>query len=182
MDRAFRPALQPRGIDRGGGFAARSGALRCVLQRVVARAVVLLVAAAPCALVMSTPVAMAAGIGSAGWRGILIKGGVHLEQLARVRVIAFDKTGTLTHGQPAVTDVVALGVAPNELLATAAALEHYSEHPLARAIVEHAQRAGAATPAARNFEALTGAGASAEIGETVWYIGNRVCSSAWMWT
>ena len=136
------------------------------------RAVVLLVAAAPCALVMSTPVAMAAGIGSAGRRGILIKGGVHLEQLARVRVIAFDKTGTLTHGEPAVTDVVALGVVPEELLATAAALERYSEHPLARAIVEHVEGADIRTPAVRDFEALTGAGASAKIGETVWYIGN----------
>lgn len=69
------------------------------------RAVVLLVAAAPCALVMSTPVAIAAGIGRAGRRR-LIKGGIHLENLGKIRVIAFDKTGTLTRRQPQVTDVV----------------------------------------------------------------------------
>jgi len=136
------------------------------------RAVVLLVAAAPCALIMSTPVAMAAGIGSAGRRGILIKGGAHLEHLGTIRAVAFDKTGTLTHGEPAVTDVVTLDGPEQELLAIAAALEHYSEHPLARAIVTHAQAAGAPTLAIENFEALAGAGAKARIGNRTWHIGS----------
>jgi len=136
------------------------------------RAVVLLVAAAPCALIMSTPVAMAAGIGSAGRRGILIKGGAHLEHLGTIRLVAFDKTGTLTHGEPVVTDVVALDGLEPELLATAAALEHYSEHPLARAIVAHAQAAGVPAVAVESFEALAGAGAKARIGNRTWYIGS----------
>jgi len=136
------------------------------------RAVVLLVAAAPCALIMSTPVAMAAGIGSAGRRGILIKGGAHLEHLGTIRLVAFDKTGTLTHGEPVVTDVITLDGPEQELLATAAALEHYSEHPLARAIVAHAQAAGAQAVAVEGFEALAGAGAKARIGNRTWYIGS----------
>ena len=136
------------------------------------RAVLLLVAAAPCALVMSTPVAMAAGIGSAGRRGILIKGGAHLEHLGTIQVVAFDKTGTLTHGEPAVTDVVAFDGAEQELLAVAAALEHYSEHPLARAIVAHARTAGVPTLMAEGFEALMGAGARARIENRTWHIGN----------
>jgi Cd2+/Zn2+-exporting ATPase len=84
------------------------------------RAVVLLVAAAPCALVMSTPVAVAAAIGRAGRSGVLIKGGVHLENLAKVKVLAFDKTGTLTRGKPVVTDVIAHTGQPDALLRTAA--------------------------------------------------------------
>lgn len=136
------------------------------------RAVVLLVAAAPCALIMSTPVAMAAGIGSAGKRGILIKGGAHLEHLGIIRAVAFDKTGTLSHGEPAVTDVITLDSSEQELLAIAAALEHYSEHPLARAIVERARAGNIVPPAADAFEALAGAGAKARIDGETWYIGN----------
>ncbi|MEW6330281.1 MAG: cation-translocating P-type ATPase [Pseudomonadota bacterium] len=137
-----------------------------------ARAVLLLVAAAPCALIMSTPVAMAAGIGSAGKRGILIKGGAHLEHLGVIRAVAFDKTGTLTHGEPVVTDIAALKGSEPELLAVAAALEHFSEHPLARAIVEEARKRGIAPPPAEAFEALTGAGVKARVGDRPWHIGN----------
>ncbi|MEW6330480.1 MAG: cation-translocating P-type ATPase [Pseudomonadota bacterium] len=136
------------------------------------RAVVLLVAAAPCALIMSTPVAMAAGIGSAGKRGILIKGGAHLEHLGKINVVAFDKTGTLTHGKPIVTDVIPLNGSESALLAIAAGLEHFSEHPLARAILDKATSVGAVPAGAEDFEALTGAGAKAAIQGVTWYVGN----------
>jgi heavy metal translocating P-type ATPase len=136
------------------------------------RAVVLLVAAAPCALVMSTPVAIAAAIGRAGRTGVLIKGGLHLENLAKVRVVAFDKTGTLTRGKPVVTDVIAPEGQPDALLRVAAAVERFSEHPLARAIVERAQSENLPIADVRDFQSLTGAGAQATVnGQTV-YIGS----------
>jgi Cd2+/Zn2+-exporting ATPase len=136
------------------------------------RAVVLLVAAAPCALVMSTPVAMAAGIGSAGKRGILIKGGVHLEHLGIIRTVAFDKTGTLTHGELVVTDVIPLQVSESDLLSLAAGLERFSEHPLARAVVEDAQSKSITPAEMKEFQALTGAGVKAVLDEVIWYAGS----------
>lgn len=136
------------------------------------RAVVLLVAAAPCALVMSMPVAMAAGIGAAGKRGILIKGGAHLEHLARIRVVAFDKTGTLTLGKPAVVEVLALQGSEAELLTAAAGLEHFSEHPLARAIVAEASARGIRPQSVERFEAMAGAGAKGVIAGVTWHVGS----------
>lgn len=137
------------------------------------RAVVLLVAAAPCALVMSTPVAVAAGIGIGGRHGVLIKGGIHLENLGRVRVVAFDKTGTLTEGTPEVTDVVPnAGVRPETLLALAASVERLSEHPIGNAIVRRAQRDQVTLKAAGDFEALTGLGAQARIDGQVALVGS----------
>lgn len=133
------------------------------------RAVVLLVAAAPCALVMSTPVAIAAGIGRAGRLGVLVKGGMTLERLGRLKVVALDKTGTLTRGEPVVTDVVAMdGVAERRLLELAASVEHLSEHPVARAIVRRALEAECELQTVEGFEALPGAGARAKVaGEAV---------------
>lgn len=136
------------------------------------RAVVLLVAAAPCALVMSTPIATAAAIGTAGKRGILIKGGVHLEHLGGIRVIAFDKTGTLTYGKPVVTDFISLTGSEAEILAIAAGVEYGSEHPLARAIVDQARTEGIVPVEVRAFQALTGAGATAVVGDQSWYVGS----------
>ncbi len=118
------------------------------------RALVLLVIACPCALVISTPVAVVSGLTAAARAGILVKGGIHLEQLARVRAVAFDKTGTLTRGQPQLVggqcgNHVA-DRSPQEcadcldLLAKAAAVESRSEHPLARAVVQAARELGVA--------------------------------------
>ncbi|MEK6805753.1 MAG: cation-translocating P-type ATPase [Pseudomonadota bacterium] len=136
------------------------------------RAVVLLVAAAPCALIMSLPMAMAAGIGAAGRRGILIKGGAHLEHLGIIKVVAFDKTGTLTAGKPVVTEVIPLGIEERALLAAAAGLEHNSQHPLARAIVDAAKERGIAPASAQDFRSLTGAGAQAVIEGVQWTVGS----------
>jgi Cd2+/Zn2+-exporting ATPase len=136
------------------------------------RAVVLLVAAAPCALVMSMPMAMAAGIGSAGRNGILIKGGAHLEHLGQIRTVAFDKTGTLTVGEPTVTEVIALSADETELLRMTASVEHFSQHPLARAIVRAAEDRGLRVEPAVDFQSITGGGAQAKVGARTWLVGS----------
>jgi Cd2+/Zn2+-exporting ATPase len=135
------------------------------------RGVVLLVAAAPCALVMSTPVAVAAGIGSAGKHGILIKGGIHLENLGKTKAVAFDKTGTLTTGEPAVTDIIPLNGDEPEVLRIAYTIERCSDHPLARAIVKYAETAGVTQHDATGLFALPGQAATALIGGTAYFIG-----------
>ncbi|MBK8596181.1 MAG: cation-translocating P-type ATPase [Holophagales bacterium] len=123
-------------------------------------AVVLLVAAAPCALAMSTPVAFAAGMSAAGRHGILIKGGRYLEILGRVRTVAFDKTGTLTRGRPELVVVEPVeGTTAQELLLAAASLERLSEHPLAAAVLRAAEAGGVGDiRPASDFRALPGSG------------------------
>lgn len=137
------------------------------------RAVVLVVAAAPCALVMSTPVAIAAGIGRAGRTGVLIKGGVHLENLGRIGAVAFDKTGTLTRGHPVVTDIVAVNGDENHVLSLACSVERFSEHPLARAIVQKAEQVGVKGYDASGFAAIPGYGATATVGEKTVHVGKQ---------
>ncbi len=137
------------------------------------RAVVLLVAAAPCALVMSTPVAIAAGIATAGRHGVLVKGGAHLEELGRVQVVAFDKTGTLTAGTPEVTDVVPLGGATSsDVLVLAASVERLSEHVIGAAVVRRATAQGVPLAAADDFRALPGMGAQARVDGAVATVGS----------
>ena len=132
----------------------------------ITRGLTLLVIACPCALVISTPVAVVSGLTAAARRGVLIKGGTYLEALASVRVVAVDKTGTLTVGHPVVRSVITGGVDEDDVLARAAALEARSEHPLGRAIVEEAERRGLDLSGLRvaAFEALPGKGARATIG------------------
>ena len=128
------------------------------------RAATVLVAAAPCALVIAIPITYVAAIGAASRRGILIKGGVYLEELAQVQVLALDKTGTLTQGRPHVVTVApAPGESEASLLAAAAAVEQRSEHPLARAVIARAEAAGIGVSSASDFEALSGAGARATV-------------------
>ncbi len=137
------------------------------------RAVVLLVAAAPCALIMSTPVAMAAGIGLAGRNGILIKGGVHLENLGKLKALAFDKTGTLTQGQPQVTDIISANGSQEELLQIAFSIEKFSEHPLARAIVQKATEHHLQPLEVSQFKSVAGYGAQGEINGQKFTIGRQ---------
>ncbi len=128
------------------------------------RGMVLLVAASPCALAIGTPAAVLAGIAQAARRGVLIKGGVHLENLGRLRVIAFDKTGTITTGKFAVTRIVTLnGAAEDEVLRMAAAVEEQSSHPLAAAIVQMARDRQLPVPAATGIENLAGKGVRSQV-------------------
>lgn len=135
------------------------------------RALVLLVIACPCALVISTPVSIVSAIGNASRRGVLIKGGAYLEEIGQLKAIAFDKTGTLTNGRPEVTDVVVAAPYTTEhLLAAAGAIERLSEHPIAQAIFDKAR--GLVLPPTANFKAVLGKGVQADIqGKTV-YVGN----------
>ena len=137
-------------------------------------ALVLLVIACPCALVLSTPVSIVAGLTAAARAGVLIKGGASLEAPAHLRAIAFDKTGTLTCGQPTVQEVIPLhGHTVQELLTCAAALEAHSAHPLARAILQKAASLGLTTPPAEQFTALQGRGAEAVIDGKRFWIGSH---------
>ncbi len=140
----------------------------------ILRGLTLLVIACPCALVISTPVAVVSGITAAARRGVLIKGGTHLEALGQVRAMALDKTGTLTHGHPELTDVVALGdLGEDEVLAVAAALEARSEHPVAGAILRGARDRGVQPDgrAVTSFEGKRGLGVSAHLDGEPYLIG-----------
>ncbi len=128
------------------------------------RALVLLVVACPCALVISTPVSVVSALAGAARRGVLVKGGIHLERLASIRAIAFDKTGTLTRASLHVTAVLpAAGLTPDQLLATAAAVEARSEHPVAAAIVAAARARGLDPGLASDVRALPGLGAEGHV-------------------
>ncbi|CAI6015346.1 heavy metal translocating P-type ATPase [Cohnella sp. JJ-181] len=143
------------------------------------KAMVFLVVASPCALVASIMPAVLSAISAGARRGILFKGGAHLEALGRVRVIAFDKTGTLTTGRPDVTDVIPLRDADAlELIGIAAALEQYSEHPFARAVVRHAAGLGIKPGRVTGFVSETGIGVRAGVEGTMWRLGKPDAMSA----
>jgi Cu+-exporting ATPase len=126
--------------------------------------VAVLIIACPCALGLATPVAIMVGTGRGAERGILIKGGESLEAAARIDTVIFDKTGTITRGQPQVTDAIpANGFSEVELLRLAASAERYSEHPLGRAVVEHAKSLNIALEEASGFHATAGHGVEARV-------------------
>jgi Zn2+/Cd2+-exporting ATPase len=138
------------------------------------RALVLLVIGCPCALVIATPVSVVASIGAAARHGVLIKGGVHVETPARLRAVALDKTGTLTSGELEVTEAVPWnGHTRGELVSIAAALEAHSGHPVARAIVRHAENLGIAVEPAQVYRALHGKGGSGRIDGREYWIGSH---------
>ncbi|MEZ5940255.1 MAG: heavy metal translocating P-type ATPase [Planctomycetaceae bacterium] len=137
-------------------------------------ALVLLVIACPCALVISTPVSIVASLAAAAGNGVLIKGGVFVEAPARLKAIAFDKTGTLTEGKPSVVEVVPLsGHTERELLERALALELRSEHPLAHAIVRHAQGLGIAPSPADDVQIIQGKGVSGHFNDRLFWLGSH---------
>ena len=141
----------------------------------ITRGLVLLVIACPCALIISTPVAVVSAVGVAAKRGFLVKGGAALETIASIRSVVFDKTGTLTRGRPVVTAVIAPDGAEVDLLRDAAAVESLSEHLLGLAVLDHAGRSGVSVPAATEFRSIPGRGALAVVDQQTVWIG----SPAW---
>ncbi len=145
-----------------------------LVSRDLVLALTLLVIACPGALVISAPVSIVAGIGNGAKHGVLIKGGEIMENLGKSKVLAFDKTGTLTVGKPGVTKIKAYGIDEKELLRLAAIGESYSEHPLARAIIERAEKdLGPITETPAEAEMITGHGLRAVIAGETLLIGNR---------
>jgi Cd2+/Zn2+-exporting ATPase len=138
------------------------------------RSLVLLVISCPCALVISTPVSIVSALAAAARKGVLIKGGAHLETMARIRCVAFDKTGTLTYGRLRVVAVLPVaGAEPSEVLRVAASLETRSEHPIGRAIVEHALAQHVLPLPVEAFYALPGRGAEARLGSETVVVGSH---------
>ncbi len=147
----------------GGGWA-----------RWVYQALVILVIACPCALVISTPVSIVAGLATAARMGVLIKGGAYLEAPARIRLMAMDKTGTLTLGRPVVSEVLPLGDrTERDVLEIAAALEQNSTHPLGLAILERARLLEIHVEPASDFQSLTGLGAEGTVEGRRFWIGSH---------
>ncbi|WP_434811133.1 heavy metal translocating P-type ATPase [Microbacterium sp. bgisy189] len=141
-------------------------------REAIYRALVVLVVSCSCALVISVPVSVVTAIARGARDGILIKGGIYLERLADIKVVAFDKTGTLTRGRPALAGVTPVGdVTEHDALALAAAVEGGSEHPIASAIVTGARAHNLTIPAAWNARALPGAGMEATVNGRALHIG-----------
>ncbi len=138
------------------------------------RSLVLLVIACPCALVISTPVSIVSGLTVLARRGVLVKGGVNLEAVARLRALAMDKTGTITEGKPTVQNILPLdGSSEEEILRIAAAIDTHSDHPIARAVVEYAEQRGIDYPRSESHQAKPGQGAQGNIGPHAYLVGNH---------
>lgn len=138
----------------------------------VYKSLVMLVVACPCALAISTPVAMVSAITSASGNGVLVKGSAFVERMNDVRIMAFDKTGTLTMGELEVTDIVSLNISEEEVLRLAVSLEAKAEHPIAKAIVERAKAMGIEVSETTDFKAYLGRGVEACIDEKTCCVGN----------
>jgi Cd2+/Zn2+-exporting ATPase len=140
------------------------------------QALVMLVIACPCALVVSTPVTVVSGLAAAARMGILIKGGAHLESGRQLKVMALDKTGTLTLGKPALTDVIALrSFSEAQVLHLAASLDEHSQHPVAMAVVAgwRAREPADQLAVVQDFTVLPGRGVSGQIAGQTWHLGNH---------
>jgi len=138
------------------------------------RALVLLVIACPCALVIATPVSIVSGLTAMARRGVLIKGGAFLESIGKLRALALDKTGTITEGRPRVLQVIALdGSSEDQILRIAAAIDTHSDHPLAQAVTAFAKERDVRFPRSGNYQSRTGRGAEAEIDGHKYFVGNH---------
>ncbi|MCW3978743.1 MAG: heavy metal translocating P-type ATPase, partial [Candidatus Bathyarchaeota archaeon] len=142
------------------------------LRHWVYRALVMLVVACPCALAISTPVAMVSAIASSSMNGVLVKGSTYLERVSKAKAFAFDKTGTLTLGELGVTDIITEGLPEREVLRIAVALEAKAEHPIARAILERAKAEGLKVQETTDFRAYVGRGVEACVEGKTCCIGN----------
>ncbi len=129
-----------------------------------------LVVGCPCALVVSTPVAIVTAIGNAAKQGVLIKGGAYLEEIGRIKAVAFDKTGTLTKGYPEVTQIEAEDII--EFVQNVMSIETYSQHPLAQSIVQYATKINIQPLEVEEFHSITGKGAEGIVGGVKWSIGS----------
>lgn len=143
-------------------------------EATIYRAMIFLVVASPCALVSSIMPAILSGISNAARKGVLFKGGIHLEQIGNVSTVVFDKTGTLTEGKPKLTDIrPAEGFAVEELLLLAASLEKLSQHPIAKAVVDYAENKGITLEPASAMQAVTGMGVSGQVNGIPCRLGKR---------
>jgi Zn2+/Cd2+-exporting ATPase len=142
----------------------------------VYKGLAILLIGCPCALVISTPAAIAASLSAGARRGLLMKGGAVLENIGRITVAAFDKTGTLTEGKPKVTDVIGFGRSEADVLRLAAALEAGSSHPLATAILARAKADGVTVPAAEGGEALGGKGVTGRVESVALFLGSAAAA------
>ncbi|HTZ18599.1 MAG TPA: cation-translocating P-type ATPase [Dissulfurispiraceae bacterium] len=140
----------------------------------IRNAIAVIVVACPCSVAIATPLAVVASMGTAARRGIIIKGGRYLEALARVDTIVMDKTGTLTLGEPVVTDIEGFGeLTGDEVLAFAASVEKYSEHPLATAILRETSRKAVKIPEPDKSRVMPGMGVVATVNRRLMVLGNR---------
>ena len=135
--------------------------------------VAVLIISCPCALGIATPTALMVGVGRGAEMGILIRGGEYLERARKLQVIVLDKTGTITRGEPKVTDIITAEASENELLSYAAAVEHGSEHPLAKAVLDAAKASGINLGPAEQFEAVAGSGVRGSVNGRKVLLGNR---------
>ncbi|HEX2851673.1 MAG TPA: heavy metal translocating P-type ATPase [Opitutaceae bacterium] len=138
------------------------------------RACVLLIIACPCALVISTPVTIVAGLTALAKRGVLVKGGAHLESIAKLKALAVDKTGTITEGKPKVQGVEVVGqVSEQDIMRIAAAIDAHSAHPLAKAVVQHAEEKQVKFARAENYQNRSGRGAEGVVDGHPHFVGNH---------
>lgn len=170
--RYWTPVMMGLSVVLGVGIPA---ILRAPFRPWLYKGLTVLIVSCPCSLVISTPVTVVAAIARAARNGVLVKGGIHLEDLGRVRAVAFDKTGTITEGRLAVEEIVTEeGMAAETVLGMTASVEARSEHPVARAILAEASERGIEFEAGEHFVSLRGKGAKAHVDGRKVYVGNAL--------